>query len=197
MALRKAVSTVLHEWGYGTVAGPRETVPLKLRGEIARRRYVTEGGDNLRLREDVEIVKRDGGQQRLTLGNNVLISEHARLVFEGPDGIIEIGDDVFINARSEVRSREQVRIGADTIVSYDVCILDTNSHSIVGIETTQPVTLGEHVWVGARATILPGVTVGSGAVIGAGSVVTRNVPERCLVAGNPVRVLREDITWTR
>ncbi len=57
-----------------------------------------------------------------------------------------------------------------------------------GLEFGRPVRLGEEVWVGGGALILPGVTVGDGAVIGAGSVVTRDVPAGATVMGNPARV---------
>lgn len=53
-----------------------------------------------------------------------------------------------------------------------------------------PITVGDYVWIGAGAIILPGVTIGAGAMVAAGSVVTRDVPDRMLVAGNPARVLR-------
>lgn len=57
-------------------------------------------------------------------------------------------------------------------------------------EFGKPVTIGSDVWVGGGAIILPGVTIGSRSVIGAGSVVTRDVPEGVLAAGNPCRVIR-------
>jgi acetyltransferase-like isoleucine patch superfamily enzyme len=51
------------------------------------------------------------------------------------------------------------------------------------------------VWIGAGATVLAGVTVGDGAVVAAGSVVTVDVPERTVVAGNPARIIGQDISW--
>lgn len=60
---------------------------------------------------------------------------------------------------------------------------------------TQPVVLGDRVWIGAGAIILPGVIVGDGAVVAAGSVVTADVPSQTVVAGNPARVIREKVTW--
>ena len=59
-----------------------------------------------------------------------------------------------------------------------------------GWESAKPVTVGDDVWVGGGAILLPGVTVGAGSVIGAGSVVTRDVPPGVVAAGNPCRVLR-------
>ncbi|HEX7757448.1 MAG TPA: DapH/DapD/GlmU-related protein, partial [Niabella sp.] len=59
------------------------------------------------------------------------------------------------------------------------------------IEYAQPVTIGNNVWVGGNATILPGVTIGDNCVIGAGSVVTKDIPANSLAVGNPARVIRQ------
>ena len=60
---------------------------------------------------------------------------------------------------------------------------------------TAPVSIGNHVWIGAEAIILKGVTIGDGAVIGAGSVVTRDVESCAIVVGNPARVIKRNIRW--
>ena len=59
-----------------------------------------------------------------------------------------------------------------------------------GLESAKPIRIGDDVWIGGGAIILPGVSVGNAAVIGAGSVVTHDVPARTVVAGNPARVIR-------
>ena len=185
----------LRTWGVRTQGGVLDVAPMRMRGILARRRHVTSGGELLLLREKVEIVRRDGGAQRLVLGPRVQIAERARLVFEGPDGLIEIGEDSFLNARCEIRAREHVRIGAHCRLAFDVIVMDTNHHDLAGSPTTRPTIIGDRVWIGARALILRGVTIGDGAVVGAGSVVTRDVPERVLVAGNPAKQIRADVAW--
>jgi len=169
---------------------------MRLRGVLARRRYVTSGGELLLLRNNVEIIKRDGGAQLLKLGRGVRIAEHARLIFEGPDGVIEIGDDTFLNARCEIRAREHVKIGSGCRLAFDVIVMDTNHHDLEGTATTRPTVVGDRVWIGARALILRGVSIGDGAVIAAGSVVTRDVPDRTLVGGNPARTIRTQVSWS-
>ena len=85
-----------------------------------------------------------------------------------------------------------VTVGRDCQIGWDAIITDSDQHARAGLgEATRPVVLGDRVWVGARAVILKGVTVGDGAVIAAGSVVTRDVPANTLVAGQPARVVRE------
>jgi maltose O-acetyltransferase len=84
------------------------------------------------------------------------------------------------------------------MMAPEVVILSTN-HRIrsteipmrnQGYEPANPVTIGNDVWIGYRAIILPGVTVGSGSVIGAGTVVSKDVPEYAVVVGNPARIVR-------
>ena len=58
-----------------------------------------------------------------------------------------------------------------------------------------PITIGENVWIGCRALILKGVTIGDGAVVAAGAVVTKDVPANCVVAGNPAKIIKENVVW--
>ncbi|BCS32422.1 maltose O-acetyltransferase [Luteitalea sp. TBR-22] len=107
---------------------------------------------------------------------------------------IELGDRVFFNVNCVVLDVCPVRIGSGTMFGPGVQIL-TATHPLDAIErrgreSGRPITIGDDVWVGGGAIILPGVTVGARSVVGAGSVVTRDVPDDVVVAGNPCRVIR-------
>jgi len=92
-----------------------------------------------------------------------------------------------------------IRIGARTIAGVGAMILDNDFHRPDGrggwppdfAGTARPIVIGRSVFIGTRAIILKGVTIGDNAVIGAGSVVTKDVPAGAVVAGNPARVVRE------
>ena len=74
--------------------------------------------------------------------------------------------------------------------------MDRDYHSTgQGTEILKPVAIGNNVWIGCKAIILKGVTIGEGAVVAAGSVVTKDVAPFTLVAGNPARVIREVKGW--
>lgn len=108
---------------------------------------------------------------------------------------IELGERVFFNFNCIVLDVCRVRIGDYTQFGPGVQVL-TPMHPLEAElrrkqEYGKPVDIGSDVWVGAGALILPGVRIGNKAVIGAGSVVTRDIPDGVLAAGNPCRVIRE------
>ena len=107
---------------------------------------------------------------------------------------IELGERVFFNFNCVVLDVCRVRIGRFTLFGPAVQIY-TATHPLDAdlrrkAEFCKPVEIGSDVWVGGGAIILPGVRIGSRAVIGAGSVVTRDIPDDVLAAGNPCRVIR-------
>ena len=96
-----------------------------------------------------------------------------------------------------------VIIGDDCMLSHDVTLQPSDQHDILDTETGEiinrrrSVVLGKHVWVGKGGYIGAGVTVGENSIIGAKSVVVSDVPPNTVVAGNPARVIRSGITWSR
>jgi acetyltransferase-like isoleucine patch superfamily enzyme len=108
-------------------------------------------------------------------------------------GQLTIGHRVMINSGAIIRTADSISIGDDVKIGSLVSIADTDGHEIVpgaGIRVA-PVVIGNDVWIGRGAIILPGVSVGDGAVVGAGSIVTRDVLAFSVVAGNPARLLRQ------
>jgi maltose O-acetyltransferase len=108
---------------------------------------------------------------------------------------VELGERVFFNFNCVILDVCPVRIGSFTLFGPAVQILTPmhplNAEQRRGKEFGKPIEIGSDVWVGGGALILPGVRIGSRTVIGAGSVVTRDIPEGVLAAGNPCRVIRE------
>jgi maltose O-acetyltransferase len=105
---------------------------------------------------------------------------------------LALGDNVYFNAGCVVLDSAPVRIGRRTMLGPAVHIycadhahgLEERRH---GLERALPVSIGEDVWIGGGAILLPGVTVGDGAIVGAGAVVTRDVDSGMRVVGNPAR----------
>jgi len=107
---------------------------------------------------------------------------------------VHLGDRNVINFGCLLDGRKfQIRIGSDVSIGPEASIL-TLGHDPQSPEFEDrggDVVIGNRVWIGYRAIILPGVTIGEGAVVGAGSIVTKNVEPFSIVAGNPARRIGE------
>lgn len=119
----------------------------------------------------------------INIDKNVLIDETLTIGYNSGIGInSRVGKNVTLG--------ENVMIGPE-------CLIYTENHNFKrtdipmckqGVSEVKPVSIGDDVWIGARVIILPGVTIGNGCIIGAGSVVTKDIPEYVVAAGNPAIV---------
>lgn len=102
-----------------------------------------------------------------------------------------------------------ISIGRGVVISERVVIRDSDNHAITSTvnevvgeprsdekPTVAPIVIQDHVWLGMNAIVLKGVTIGEGAIVAAGSVVTKDVPSHCLVAGVPAKVVKTNVTWS-
>ncbi len=108
---------------------------------------------------------------------------------------ITVGDYFFANYDCIFLDIAPITIGNRVYIAPRVCIYTVNHPMVPEVRNTdleygRPVVIGDNVWIGGNAVILPGVTIGEGAVVAAGSVVSRDVPPRVLAGGNPCRVIR-------
>jgi maltose O-acetyltransferase len=109
--------------------------------------------------------------------------------------MISLGDRVYINHSCSFLDGGNIKIGNDCLIGPKVQLI-TVSHDTQPAERLKKhnyaadIIIGDNVWIGAGAIILPGINIGDGAVIGAGSVVTKDVGGSVLVAGNPARKIR-------
>lgn len=125
------------------------------------------------------------------IGGRLWIAGGAR-----PASRLVIGDNCFVNDGCRFDMSAPVELADGAYLAHDVAVL-TASHALgpadhrAGAVTAAPVTIGRGAWIGARATLLGGVTVGAGSVVAAGAVVVSSVPPDTLVGGVPARVLRD------
>lgn len=139
------------------------------------------------------------------------MDENARLMLDGNfhvyyggdikifhDAVLELGSG-YCNSNIRISCSERIHIGDNVAIAHDVTIMDSDAHAILPNvdHISSPVYIGDHVWIGTKAIILKGVTVGDGAVIAAGTVVTRDVPPKALVGGVPARIIREGVEWIK
>ena len=114
---------------------------------------------------------------------------------EQGQGRIEIGDCVLMSPGSRLSASDEIVIGDGVMMANGVYVTDSDWHTIYDRterdSRVTPVHIGDNVWLGDHATVLKGVTIGSNSVVAARAVVSRDVPENVVVAGNPARVVKE------
>ncbi len=141
----------------------------------------------------------------LWMGKNALLMSSGFTMYEGAaivvleGGRLSVGNKSYMN-ESLIQCALSISIGNDCAIASDVLIQDTDFHPILDEQgkekpVAKPVVIGNKVWICAKATILKGVTIGDGAIVAAGAVVTKDVPAYSVVAGNPAKVVRENVIW--
>lgn len=104
---------------------------------------------------------------------------------------IDIGNGTYLNRNTEIVAAASVTIGRDCMIGRDVIIMDSDQHAFPGEPfVSAAVSIGDRVWIGARAMVLKGVTIGHDTVIGAGAIVTRDIPPLSVAVGQPAHVIR-------
>jgi acetyltransferase-like isoleucine patch superfamily enzyme len=148
-------------------------------------------GSNCFFSRNVSLSATDGGS--ISIGNNVSLSHDVTIVARG--GRIIISDDVFIGPGSMIVAISEIFIGHDSLVAEHVTIRD-QSHRTSSIPyrlsgfDTSPVTIGKNVWIGAKVSILKGVSIGDSAVIGAHALVLSSISANKLAVGIPAKEIR-------
>lgn len=106
---------------------------------------------------------------------------------------IHVGHNVFINACCQFQDQGGIFIGDGALIGHSV-VLATLNHGLMPADRQNlrhaPIRIGRGVWIGAHATVLPGVTIGDDAVVAAGAVVSRDVPARAVAGGVPAKVIK-------
>lgn len=109
---------------------------------------------------------------------------------------VTLGDNVYANFNLTLVDDVAITIGSNVMIAPNV-VIATAGHPILpelrreAAQFNLPVVIGDNVWIGAGALIMPGITIGDDTVIGAGSVVTRDIPAGVIAVGSPCRVVRE------
>jgi acetyltransferase-like isoleucine patch superfamily enzyme len=174
---------------------------VSLVSKIADFSHIVNAQLHLRGKARVPFSVRLQGRVQLSGCGDVVLGEGVRLsgtvvpieLVTYTSGCIAIGNHSFINYGSSIAARVSVKIGSHCHLGHYTFVMDNDQHDVLRhmeLPPSDPVVIEDHVWIGSKAIVLPGVRIGSRAVIGAGSIVTKDIPPRTVAAGNPARVLR-------
>lgn len=150
-------------------------------------------GKGVRAARGCRFAVTDGGYCRLH--DRAQLARYVEITVKR--GQLEVGENVFVGTGSILVARKEITIGSNTLIAEYVTIRD-HDHAIgLGAGLAErgfneaSIRIGRDVWIGAKATITRGVSIGDNAVIAAGAVVTRDVPAGVMVAGVPARLIKE------
>lgn len=137
---------------------------------------------------------------RLDIEGEILLEKYVRFdagakLWVYSNATLKIGEWTHFNMNNSLYCRDSIEIGSYCKIAQNCVIRDSDVHQIVGKINHAPIKIGNHVWIGTNCIILKGVNIGDGAIIGAGSVVTHDIPPHCLAAGNPAKIIKENIDW--
>lgn len=141
----------------------------------------------------------------LEIGGSSGVPPLSATVRLGQKSTVRIGENVSSTASVTISAVEgtQVIVGDDVMFASENEVRTDDGHPIFDVRTgkrvnvSRSIRIGNHVWLARHATVLGGVNIGDGAVIGFGSIVTKPIPNNCVAAGVPARVVRRDIAWER
>jgi acetyltransferase-like isoleucine patch superfamily enzyme len=133
----------------------------------------------------------------IRIGHGTVMSGSLRLTGSGPVTTrLVIGNNCYLNENITFNLGETVTVEENVSVGMESLFL-TNTHRMGsadfrgGVVVARPIVVGRGAWLGARVTVLPGVSIGAGAVVGGGAVVAADVPANVVAAGVPARTVRE------
>ncbi len=164
-------------------------------------------GDNTKIGEDAIIQNGTGDNTKISIGANCWIRGYLLVFNHG--GKIEIGNHSFIGPDSKIWSAKKITIGNRVLISHNVNIHDNIAHPLnshlrhqdflhifsKGLQESvdlkeSEIVIEDDAWIGFNAIIMKGVRIGKGAIIGAGTIITRDIPDYAVVAGNPIRIIK-------
>ena len=159
--------------------------------------------NNVRIENDVKIEALDKGL--LKIGESCLIGKDSRICSKG--AILSLGNYVTVGSRFFCINGKTayIEIGDDCMFSNDVSVIASGGHSILNLDKKENesiskekgVIIEEHVWLGKNVTVLYNSQIREGSIVGANSLVKMKTPKRCIVAGNPAKIIKTNYTWDR
>lgn len=130
------------------------------------------------------------GKCKIGMGSRVMVS-----------GALELGENFLISGDGTIICNKKITIGDNSTMAWESVIMDSDLHKIYDadkacINEDREVVVGERVWLGARSFILKGSRIGDGCIVGANTTISKTVEAtNAVIAGNPPRVVKQEITW--
>ena len=152
---------------------------------------------------------------KINYGNTINVAKGGKIIFTGvkscfnyknavlvhENAVLEIGDNFMANGEAEFNCKKRLKFGDDVLISVHTMFLDTDYHPIFNLQgerinQDKEIIIGNKVWIGCNVTILKGSVIGNNIIVGAGSIISgKLLSENSIYGGNPIKVIKDDITW--
>ena len=116
------------------------------------------------------------------------------------DAVLTLGRNFNVTGRSVLLCTDHITFGDECLLSWDLLIMDTDWHKVISVtdyrilNSSKPINIGNHVWIGCRSLILKGVNIADNVIVAANSTISRSIDEEFVVVGNN-GVLKENVNW--
>ncbi len=145
-----------------------------------------------------------GSGHCIEFGENCRVSRGGVLWFEDRNGLLQVGSGTtMVEVHVAVTEKSKVIIGEDCMFANDIDIRTGDSHSVIDTQTGErlnfagDVVINRHVWIAPHTVVLKGVNIGENSIIATGAVVTKSCKPGVIIGGNPARVIKTGVSWTR
>lgn len=151
-------------------------------------------GTRVHIDKNVEFMRYP---KNIHVGNSVVVKEGARICSCNEMAQIRIGARTTIGYHTFIFASAAISVGEDCLIAPFVYIVDSNHGSLRKERinrqpnTSSPIVIGDDVWIGTKATVLAGVTIGNGAIVASGATVNQDVAPYTIVGGTPARLIGE------
>ena len=139
-----------------------------------------------------------GYGSKINIGSSVSIGPGVNIIVKD-NADLSIGENSYFTSDMHIEAVNKIEIGKGCAISWGVTIIDDHHHQLLDdknkIKQPEMISIKDHVWIGCNVTILKGTQIGNNCVVGAGSVVKGVFPDNVLLAGNPARIIKQDINW--
>lgn len=136
---------------------------------------------------------------KMNVNGKVIIGKGSAIEV-GNDGVLTIGHNTIITGNTTILCTQSITIGERCMISWDNLIMDTDWHNVVSAETgyiypkQKPITIGEHVWIGCRCTILKGTCIPNDSIVASNSKTTKPIEKNNILIGSNT-IIKDNVTW--
>jgi acetyltransferase-like isoleucine patch superfamily enzyme len=139
-----------------------------------------------------------GKDAAITIGKSISIGPGVNIIVK-KGASFSVGDHTYFTSDSHIEVVHNISIGNNCAISWGVTIIDDDHHQVLPVKNESDkdkmIKIGDHVWIGCNVTILKGTTLGNNCIVAAGSIVKGKFPDHVLIAGNPAKIVKQEINW--